>query len=107
MFYIPDEKLVDFVKKVYSMSRPVGMGILHFKEGELTDEEVRQIINIPEKHGNRQVIVRMDYVHGRQCKMNVYRDMEGRFYIEEYWYDHTDYQLKELLESIGVEYVRS
>lgn len=106
MFYIPDEKLVDFVKKVYSMSVPVGMGHLHYVPGELSDEEVKSLINIPEKHGNRQLVVRMDYVRGRQCKMNVFRNMEGHFYIERHWYDHTDDQLKELLESIGVEYER-
>lgn len=89
--------LVKFVKKVYEMSIPVGLGMLHYKEGSLTDTEATNLINL---RGN--IAVNMDYVSGRCCKMVVFRNDKGLF-IREDWFDHTDTQLKSLLSGLGVE----
>lgn len=107
---IPKDKIRDLVKKVYEMSRPVGMGFLHARDGELSEEDTDALIdlktlNATDRFG-RFTIVHMDYVHGRQCKMNVAvfkaKNMEDKFYIRDSWYDHSDRQLKELLDHLGV-----
>ena len=104
---IPENKLRDLVRKVYDMSVPVGMGFLHAKPGGLTDEEVEELIRLPKKREfGKHEIIYMDYVNGRQCKMSVYvfceKGMEDKFGIRDSWYDHTDRQLKELLDHLGV-----
>ena len=83
--------LVVFVKKVYELSVPQGLGMLHFKEGRLSDEEAKEIVG--------RGYISMDYVHGRACKMKVFKKDE-KLYIPDRWYDHTDYQLNELLETV-------
>ncbi len=83
-----------FVREVYNLSSPRGMGFLHFKEDGLSDEDVAAII----ARG-----VRMDYVHGRACKMTVVKRPDGLF-IQPKWYDHHIEDLKELLKRCNVEH---
>lgn len=93
--------LKSFVKDVYDLSRPQGMGHLHFTPGPLSDEEAEAIIKNWE--GNERVAVSMDYVHGRACKMTVFRDAEtGALSIHDRWYDHTPRDLQLLLERHGI-----
>lgn len=88
-----------FVKEVYNLSRPQGMGFLHFKEGDISEEIVTQILS----RGNSHTPVSMDYVSGRACKMNVFKRPDGLF-IRPEWYDHHIEDLKELLKRCNVEH---
>ena len=87
--------LIKFVKKVYELSQPLGLGFLHYQEGNLSDEEAKALI-----HKNDPCIVNMDYVKGRACKMKVF-NRESKLEIHDSWYDHTDSQLEELLSIKG------
>jgi hypothetical protein len=98
MIDITGVDLVEFIKRVYEMSRPVGMGMLQFTPEPLTDEEAKSIINHDSK-----VIVSMDYVRGRQCKIGVIQQ-DGKLYAEDPWHDHSDDEYRVLLESFGIEY---
>lgn len=89
--------LIEFVKGVYRLSVPAGLGWLHFTKGELTDEEAKEILNIWKK--DKQFALEMDYIKGRACKMNVFRKGKN-LYIRFPWYDHTDIQLKKLLKAV-------
>jgi hypothetical protein len=89
--------LVAFVKKVYDLSQPRGLGFLHATTGGLSDEDAKYCI-VPEG----RIAVRMDYVHGRGCKMTVFREGE-KLYMPYPWYDHTHSELVSLLNAIGVE----
>ena len=92
---LPNLDLAEFVQTVYRMSDPVGLGWMHHTEGELDDWEVEEII---EKSSNRKTIkVHMDYVRGRCCKMVVYQDEDGEYWIKDYWPDHSESQFNELL----------
>jgi hypothetical protein len=86
--------LVKFVKETYKLSGPQGLGFLNYEEGELTDDEVEDILKIWEK--DKQFRLSLDYVKGRACKMTIFRK-EDKLYIRTPWYDHTDDQLRELL----------
>lgn len=86
-----------FVAKVYDLSRPQGLGFLHFTREPLTDAEIDLLIWPGESY-----LVRMDYVKGRSCKMTVF-NREGRLTIYDSWYDHSDEQLNELLAHVGVQ----
>ena len=93
-----------FVKKVYDLSTPQGLGMLHYTPEPLSDEIAEKIakdgdhsdMGFP-SHKTEGVALRMDYVQGRACKMTVLRK-DNKLYIPNTWYDHTDAQLKELLE---------
>lgn len=87
--------LIALVKKAYALSRPQGLGFMHFREGELSDEEAKSIVNNPRG-------ISLDYVHGRAVKFWI--KYEGdRMFVPKSWYDHTDEQLRELLTSVGVQ----
>ncbi len=95
MIDVTDVDMVKFVQKVYELSRPQGLGMMHFQPGGLSDEEAKSLI---QSNGT----VDMDYVKGRACKMYV-SPKDGRLVImRDNWYDHTDEQLAELLEHIGL-----
>jgi hypothetical protein len=85
---------IKLVKAAYALSVPRGMGMLHFKPGELSDEDAKQCI---EPDGS----VHMDYVRGRGCKFHVWVE-EGKKFIVSPWYDHTDSDLQKLLATCGV-----
>jgi hypothetical protein len=97
MIKLTNVNTVELVKKAYELSRPQGLGFLHFIEGDtLTDEEAKQFIM-------EDGTVNMDYVKGRACKFHTFIK-NGEFFINDNWYDHTDTQLKELLKTIGIQH---
>jgi hypothetical protein len=96
MIEITGVDLIKFVKKVYDLSVPQGLGFLHYTEEPLTDEEAKSCIF------KEPFIVSMDYVKGRSCKMNVTKE-NGKLFIPDRWYDHTDTQLEELLWTFKIE----
>ena len=89
--------LIEFVKEVYRLSVPAGMGWLHFTAGELTNGEAEEILNIWKN--DKQFALEMDYVRGRACKMTLFRK-ENNLYIRSPWHDHTDVQLTKLLKAV-------
>lgn len=100
MIDVTDAPLEAIVRAAYNPSRPQGLGHLHFQPGDLTDEEVARIINTT--GGPSIVALSMDYVKGRACKMTVFQN-DGRRYIQNRWHDHSDGQLRQFLETIGID----
>lgn len=101
MIDITGVNLVEFVKKAYELSRPQGMGYLHFTQDPLSDDEANYIIS---KSQNERFAVDMDYVKGRAVKMGVRRtivDDSVRLEIRDKWYDHTEEQLLDLLTAVN------
>lgn len=97
---ITDVDLVEFVKEVYKLSSPQGLGFLHFTEEPLSDQEAKDIIGTT---FDSCVAVSMDYIKGRACKMTVF--IEGdRKVIPDSWYDHSKSQLISLLDKFNVEH---
>ena len=92
--------LIKFVKEVYRLSVPVGLGRLHFKEGGLTDEEAKGILDIWKN--DKQFALDMDYIKGRACKMTIFKK-ENKLHIRSPWYDHTDMRLAMLLRAVWPE----
>lgn len=89
--------LIQFIKKVYDLSLPQGLGFLHYRSDSLSDEEAKENL-IPD---NNRIIVDMDYVRGRACKMVVFKEKE-KLLINYPWYDHTDQALQQLLTELGI-----
>lgn len=95
---IPQDKILAFIRKAYAMSKPQGMGFLHFEEGELSDAD---LLNIME-HAQCGSI-HLDYVKGRSVKLFLQRDKGSKDYSFGYfqpdpWYDHSMEQFEELLQ---------
>lgn len=103
MVEIPTDKIREAVKFAYSRSRAQGMGVLHFTPGDLPDEDVDAILG--RTAGAVEVVVSMDYVKGRACKFHVYSDRGDppRYFTNPRWFDHSDGDLVDLLNELGVE----
>jgi len=92
---ITGANLIDVVKAAYDLSKPVGMGFMHYTPEPLTDDEARELIN-----GDRSgVALSLDYVKGRACKLVVFKD-EERLFVRKDWYDHSDSDLDKLIAAI-------
>lgn len=91
---LTNTNLVALVKKAYELSAPQGLGFFHAKPGGLTDDEAKNLISDTGRYA-----VSMDYINGRSVKLRVSRDKDGRLYMSKSWYDHSDRQMKELLDS--------
>ena len=100
MIEITGVDLVEFVKKVYELSVPQGMGMLHYTPNPLSDEEAKQIVD--RFKGDKMLALSMDYVKGRACKMTVRRE-DGKLTISDNWYDHTDRAYQQLLEHFNIQ----
>ena len=97
MINITGADLVEVAKAAYDLSVPQGMGFMHFKDGPLSDADAKNLVSDDDR-----VALSMDYVHGRACKLTVFKDDEG-LWIRDSWFDHTPDQLSELLERIGIQ----
>jgi hypothetical protein len=100
MIEVTDCNIRELVKAAYDLSKPQGLGLIHAKEGSLSDKDIDEIIN---QGSYANVVISMDYVYGRACKMTVFRDDENRMWIYKHWYDHSDHQLEKLLETCGID----
>jgi hypothetical protein len=98
MIDITGVDLPKFIKEVYALSVPAGLGFMHFRA--LTDDEAQRIID--REGDNGRIAASMDYVNGRQCKMTIFRKLNGKLEINDSWSDHTSSQLDELLRRCGV-----
>jgi hypothetical protein len=92
--------LIDLVKAVYELSRPQGLGFLHFEEGGLTDEEAEQLVSRSDRNGHMRL--GLDYVKGRACKFHAF-SAGDRLLMNARWYDHTADDTTALLKRLGLE----
>jgi hypothetical protein len=90
--------LVKFAQKAYELSSPQGFGFLHAVSGGLSEEDAKSCICDEDRYS----VLNMDYMHGRACKMFVTKS-DGKWLLPDRWYDHTDKQYKELLQTFGIE----
>jgi len=98
MIICTDVDLVKLAQEAYRLSVPQGYGFMHFTTNPLSEDMARQLI-----HEDGYSALEMDYVDGRACKLGVLRHEDGSLTMKDTWYDHTDQQYKELLESVGLE----
>lgn len=98
MIDITGTDLRKFIAKAYDLSRPQGMGYLHFQDGPLPDEMIDKILDVKSSH----CVASMDYVLGRSVKMAIYRKGDRLLIGGPDWYDHSDYHLEALLSADGV-----
>ena len=100
MIDVTEVNLVELVKAAYDLSRPQGLGILHFEEGFLTDEQAQELIDQTQSSSHAFAL---DYVKGRSVKLRARRDPEnGKIFINKSWYDHSPDQMQELLKRAGL-----
>lgn len=90
-----------FVSEVYNISNPVGMGFLQYMDGEIPEETLNRIVE--QGNNNTMLAIHMDYVHGRQCKMTVFKSGD-QLRAPDFWYDHTEAEYVELLKRCGIDW---
>lgn len=89
-----DADLVAIVQHAYDLSKPQGMGYMHFVEGPLPLEEAKEYVRM-----NGEIAISLDYIRGRACKLVVFRDEDG-LWMRGDWFDHSDEALQELVRRI-------
>jgi hypothetical protein len=99
MIEVTGINLVEFVQEVYNLSVPLGLGHLHYTDSDLSVDEAMLIIRQSEDY---QTAVAMDYVNGRACKMEVFKE-DDKLYVRTPWHNHTDKQLEDLLGKFGID----
>jgi len=92
--------LAELAKAAYRYSKPQGMGMLHYREGELSDEDAAMWVN--HFADRTDIALGMDYVHGRACKLTVFRGPNETLYIAPDWFDHSYSDLEALLTDVGL-----
>lgn len=85
--------LVKLIQAAYNLSAPQGLGLMQFTAAPLTEDEAKRFIR---QNGG----VDADYINGRAVKLTVFSD-NGRLWMRDSWYDHTDVQLRQLLAAVG------
>jgi len=116
MIKINDLDISKFLRNVYEMSVPMGMGFLHYQPGNASDEMVEsmkkefdeRLQKAKQEHQKNGKTYRaffgLDYVQGRQCKMQFFLDGDGEsVVIYDRWMDHSDDQLAGLLQASKLE----
>jgi len=93
MIDVTRHNMRNLVRSAYDLSRPQGLGFLHYKQGSLSDVEIDEILG----ESDERYAVRMDYVNGRSCKLTV-RRIGDKLYVHDEWHDHSSEQLRELLK---------
>ena len=95
------------VQTAYDLSKPQGMGHLHYQPGPLSDEDADMLLECKGTSigtPSYNVVVSMDYVRGRSVKMSVFKVGEhpNKLFIRDIWFDHTEEELGILLAILGV-----
>ena len=90
----------EVVKAVYRRSFPVGIGYVHYREGELDEKTIDEIIQEGEESPSRRNVISMDYVHGRQCKFHAFRRGE-KVVVNDNWLDHALSDLHEMIDELN------
>ena len=97
--------LRELIKGAYRQSGPVGLGIFHYREGELDDATIDDVLLTWK---DRMHVIDIDYLQGRCIKFYVvnaqhrhWQDLDipdgVKYFTPTRWYDHTDEQLIDLI----------
>ena len=81
-----DVDLSVFVSDCYALSRPHGLGFLHYQPGPLPDDAMPEILR------SGRIAVDVDYLLGRGVKMCAFR-YKRRLWIPLHWPSHTDSEM--------------
>ena len=96
------------VQAAYNLSKPQGMGFLHYKSGPLSDEDADQLLECRGTSSSlptSNVIISLDYVKGRAVFMTVFKEESdsNEMFIRDTWFDHSKEEFDTFLEIIGVQ----
>ncbi|HEX8974829.1 MAG TPA: hypothetical protein VF817_05120 [Patescibacteria group bacterium] len=81
----------------FELSRPAGLGFLHFdKSTKMTEDEADRFISLPPRHGD--VVIEMDYVQGRQCKTVVWKKGPGHYLLNDHLFERDRGSIEPMLE---------
>ena len=100
MIEVNELDLAKFTQDVYELSTPQGLGFFQAKEGGLEKEEAERIVSNFQE--DTRIALSLDYVHGRSCKMTIWRKDDDGYKLNDSWYDHSESQYDELLSRHGV-----
>ncbi len=100
MIDVTGADFVEMIKAAYDLSLPWGLGEMHYRAGPLSDAEASALLD--QEPPSPRLLFDLDYVHGRACKLGVFRGPGGRFWLPRHWHRHTEAQLAELLARSGI-----
>lgn len=92
--------LIKLAQEAYALSRPQGLGFLHYEKGGLSEEEAQELVDYQAL--STHTALSLDYVKGRAVKLHVFK-RNGKLSIRDDWYDHSPAQDAELWRRVGIE----
>lgn len=91
--------LAKVAQVAYNLSRPQGLGFLHYQPGEISLDQAKTLVKPSPFDG---LVLYLDYVAGRAVKMAIYEE-GGKLYMERRWFDHTVEDMRTLLKECGLD----
>lgn len=104
-YSVPQEKLGEVLAAAFDLSRPQGLGFLHYKPGSADAEMFRDDIKRAIAADTSKPFfksIHLDYVQGCACKFSIRYDADGWFVEGPRWYDHSPEALLELVNRCGL-----
>ncbi len=78
--------LKEVIRAFYEEAIPVGMGMLHYRPGGISDEEIEKIIKSGGTafgYKDEHTVVNLDYIAGRRVKTRIYDNDTLESFIDE------------------------
>ena len=88
-----------FTRKVFQLSKPTAKQSV---VDPLSDTSMGLVLKSSGTRKWQKYALDMHVVQGRECNMTIFESAQGRWFIHDTWYGHTQQQLNELLEHCGV-----
>ena len=88
--------LKKFALKVYQLSKSVDRS--KGQESSLSDTMMGVVLKTSGMKNYQRYVLDMHVIRGRACNMTIFESLEGRWFINDTWENHTQAQLGELLE---------
>lgn len=86
-----------FARKVYELSAPSGNA-----HKRLSETMLGVVLKQHGERGWKRFVLDMHKVHDRLCNMTVYESADGKWYINNAWYGHSEEQFEELLKAFNI-----
>lgn len=95
MTLLKTQNIRELIKLAYGLSKPQGLGFLHFMVGDIDATTLDSMVDSFEQKGR----IDLDYVIGRACKCSFTKSDDGILtsIAPDMWYDHTDDQANQFL----------
>ena len=89
--------LAEFARKVFELSESN-----QNSPRKLSETMLGVVLENKGERKFQKYVLDMHKVQGRECNMTVYESSDGKWYINDVWYGHSEHQFEKLLSHFGI-----